>query len=84
MNKVDLLKALLRDKYGYHGHYYDLLDEMIVDAFKETIRDMQKADFDPFETVDNKAADLAAFCRVLQWYMVDKDYQEFMKEFQSA
>ena len=83
MSKADLLKELLKDKHGYSGPYYDLVDELIVEEFKQTIRDMQKPDFDVFETVDNKAANLAAFCRVLRWYLVDRDYQDFMKEFQS-
>lgn len=83
MSKAELLKELLKDKHGYVGHYYDLVDELIADDLKETIRSMQGSDFDPFETVDNKAANLAAFCRVLQWYLVDRDYQDFMKELQS-
>ena len=83
MSKAALLKELLKDKNGYVGYYYDLVDELIAEDLKVSIRDMIKPDFDPFETVDNKAADLAAFCRVLSWYLTDKDYKEFMKEFQS-
>lgn len=83
MSKATLLKELLKDKNGYVGYYYDLVDELIAEDLKVSIRDMIKPDFDPFETVDNKAADLAAFCRVLRWYLTDKDYKEFMKEFQS-
>lgn len=83
MSKAALLKELLKDKNGYVGYYYDLVDELIAEDLKVSIRDMIKPDFDPFETVDNKAANLAAFCRVLSWYLTDKDYKEFMKEFQS-
>lgn len=83
MSKAALLKELLKDKNGYVGYYYDLVDELIVEDLKDTIRQMQEKSFDPYETVDNRAANIAAFCRVLSWYLTDKDYKEFMKEFQS-
>lgn len=82
MSKAAILKELLKDKNGYVGYYYDLVDELVAEDLKDTLRQMQEPSFDPFETVDNKTANMAAFCRVLSWYLTNKDYKEFMKELQ--
>lgn len=83
MNKAQAFKELMRDSSGYYNPYYDFVDELVREAMKENIRDFVKTDYDQYETVDNKSADLAAFCRVLQWYSLPDEYRKFMKELQS-
>lgn len=83
MNKAQALKEIMRGEYGYYSAYYDLVDEIIKDVMKENIRDLVQTDYDEYETVDNRSADLAAFCRVLNWFCLPDEYREFMKELQS-
>lgn len=84
MNKAQALKELLRGDNGYYDVYYDLFDEVIVEELKDRIRDLSDPSNDPFETPDNKAKDIAAFYRVLEWFMMPDDYKTFVKEMSGA
>ena len=57
--------------------YWEVEDFIIVRALKTQFESMLK-DPDRFETPDNVAADLAAMARVLKFFMMHKDYEEFM------
>lgn len=83
MKTADALKVLMRDENGYYGAYYDFVDELVRDRLQEDIRDMSKADYDPFETPDNKAKQLAGHYEVLKYYSTGEQYKEFLKELQS-
>lgn len=57
--------------------YWEVEDFIIVRALKTQFESMLK-DPDRYETPDNVAADLAAMARVLKFFMMHKDYEEFM------
>ena len=76
--KADALKEILKSAYGYYDAYYELSDAVIVQALVEVIHDLSDEHNDPFETPDNKAADLAAFYRVLRYYLTAGDYSEIV------
>ena len=57
--------------------YWEVEDFIIVRALKTQFESMLK-DPDRMETPDNVAADLAAMARVLKFFMMHKDYEEFM------
>lgn len=59
--------------------YFDYRDYIIVEELKTVLSDLENPDWDKYETPDNKARDIAAFYRVLEYYMTHKDYQEFVK-----
>lgn len=60
--------------------YFEYKDFIIVNELKEILSDLEKLDWDVYETPDNKARDISAIYRVLEYYMVHKDYQEFIEE----
>ena len=57
--------------------YWEVEDFIIVRALKTQFESMLK-DPDRYETPDNVAADLAAMARVLKFFMMHEDYEEFM------
>ncbi len=57
--------------------YWEVEDFIIVRALKCQFESMLK-DPDRMETPDNVAADLAAMARVLKFFMMHKDYEDFM------
>ena len=57
--------------------YWEVEDFIIVRALKTQFESMLK-DPDRFETPDNVAADLAAMARVLKFFTMHEDYEEFM------
>ena len=57
--------------------YWEVEDFIIVRALKSQFESMLK-DPDYYETPDNVAADLAAMARVLKFFMMHKDYEDFM------
>ena len=76
--KADALKELLKSKSGFYDAFYELSDAVIVQSLVEVIHDLSDEHNDPFETPDNKAADLAAFYRVLRYYLTAGDYSEIV------
>lgn len=80
MTKAEALKELLRNPSGYYNDYYDLIDAVIVEEIKQTILDLQKQDNDRYDSVDNKAATLSAFYKVLEFYTKPSEYEAFVKE----
>lgn len=62
------------------GPYYDeYKDFVIVSELVSILDDLEKPNWDVYETPDNKARDIASFYRVLWYYMRQKDYQDFVK-----
>ena len=57
--------------------YWEVEDFIIVRALKSQFESMIK-DPDYYETPDNVAADLAAMARVLKFFMVHTEYDDFM------
>ena len=57
--------------------YWEVEDFIIVRALKSQFESMIK-DPDYYETPDNVAADLAAMARVLKFFMVHTEYEDFM------
>lgn len=78
-NKLNLIKTILEEDMGYYNSAYEAVDSVVVDELKENIYFLSDPTQDPFETPDNKAATLAAFYRVLSYYMTRDNYQEFVK-----
>lgn len=78
--KADALKELLKSGQGYYDAFYEISYAIIVQALVENIRDLSDEHNNPFETPDNKAADLAAFYRVLRYYTTAADYREFVMQ----
>lgn len=76
--KADALKELLKSESGFYDAFYELSDAVIVQSLVEVIHDLSDEHNDPFETPDNKAADLAAFYRVLRYYLTAGDYSEIV------
>ena len=77
---VQVIKAALADSYGYYDAFYDLSDAFVVESLKETIKDISDIENDPFETPDNRAANVSAFYRVLSFYTTSEDYDQFVLE----
>lgn len=80
MTKAEALKELLRNPSGYYNDYYDLIDAVIVEELKQIIFDLQSPNNDPYDSVDNKAATLSAFYKVLEWYTKPSEYEAFVKQ----
>lgn len=59
--------------------YYEYKDFIIVSELVSILDDLEKPDWDINETPDNKARDISAIYRVLEYYMVRKDYQKFVE-----
>lgn len=76
--KADALKELLKSESGFYEAFYELSDAVIVQSLVEVIHDLSDEHNDPFETPDNKAADLAAFYRVFRYYLTAGDYSEIV------
>ena len=64
--------------------YYDYKDYIIVKELKGILGDLEKPDWDEFETPDNKATNIAAMYQVLKYYLVPSEYQRFVKERRDA
>lgn len=60
--------------------YFEYKDFIIVNELKEILSDLEKLDWDVYETPDNKARDISAIYRVLEYYMAHKDYKEFIED----
>ena len=64
--------------------YTELLSEELIDHIVRSeliccLNAMEKEGWDIYETPDNKAMDIAAFYRILKYYMNRTDYEEFVK-----
>ena len=59
--------------------YYDYKDLIIVQELRGLLDDIENPDWDIHETPNNKAHDISAIYRVLEYYMTRKDYQEFVE-----
>ena len=57
----------------------DFIDNIVSSELTCCLNTMEKEDCDIYETPDNKAMDIAAFYRVLRYYMNHTDYEEFVK-----
>jgi len=57
----------------------DLIDHIVQSEITSALNAAESDTCDIYETPDNKAMDIAALYRVLKYYMVHKDYEEFVK-----
>ena len=79
-NKLAMIKTILEEDMGYYNTNHDSIDDLIVNELKENIYFLSDPTNDPFETPNNKADNLSAFYRVLSYFMITEDYENFVME----
>tara|TARA_R110000822_G_scaffold90103_4_gene208499 strand:- start:713 stop:1033 length:321 start_codon:yes stop_codon:yes gene_type:complete len=68
------LKTTLGDSY------YDFVDYIIVRQLKDIVDCLRQEGYDEFETPDNKARDLSAAYRMIEYYLPPSEYEDWLKE----
>lgn len=60
------------------NNYYDFISSIVLDEMKNIIEYLE-SDQDKFETPDNKARDLSAAYRMVEYFSTAEDYEAYVK-----
>ena len=71
--------AALKSMLG-NNEYYTLVDYITLRSLKDMLEPMLDPDWDPHETPDNKAKDIAALFHVISMWTTSKDYYEYVSQ----
>ena len=59
-------------------NFYDFVDFVVLEVLKSVVEALEEND-DKFETPDNKARDLSAAYRMVEYFSTSQEYQEYVQ-----